>query len=123
MSSINLKVQLQLKWTKYCILFAFADGNDNTNANSNNFIFTIKGTKLYIPLVTFSGKDKQKLLKLRSQGFERSVYWNKYKTKRKKKTTTNEYRYYLEPNFVGINRLFVLDYTNQNNDSKTFKTW
>ena len=28
--------------------------------DSNNIIFTIKGTKLYFPLVTLSARDKQK---------------------------------------------------------------
>ena len=43
-----------------------------------NIIFTIKDTKLYVPVVTLSVKDTQKLLKLLSKGFERSVYWNEF---------------------------------------------
>ena len=35
--------------------------------------------------------------------------------------TTNEYRYFLESNFVEINR-FALDYSNQDDISKRFKT-
>ena len=34
------------------------------------------------------------------------------------KNTTNEYRYFLESNFVGVNTLFVLVYTNQNVNAK-----
>ena len=51
---INCTVELKLKWTKYCVLPAA--GNDNTNANPNN-IFTIKDTKLYVPVVTLSARD------------------------------------------------------------------
>ena len=69
-----------------------ADGADNNNANSNNIIFTIKGKKLYVPVVNVSTKDNQKLSKLISIGFERSVYWNRWKTKSENKNTTNEYR-------------------------------
>ena len=69
-----------------------ADGADNNNANSNNIIFTIKGKKLYVPVVNISTKDNQKLSKLISIGFERSVYWNRWKTKSENKNTTNEYR-------------------------------
>ena len=29
-------------------------GNDNTNGNPNNIIFTVKDTKLYVPVVTLS---------------------------------------------------------------------
>ena len=37
--------------------------------------------------MTFSEKDKQKLSKLLDKGFERSVYWNEYKTSENKTTT------------------------------------
>ena len=76
MQLINCKVELKLKWPKYCIL---ATGSKNDNANLNNIIFTIKATKLYVPVVTLSAKNNQKLSKLVSKGFERSVYWNDIK--------------------------------------------
>ena len=69
-----------------------ADGADNNNANSNNITFTIKGKKIYVPVLNVSTKDNQKLSKLISIGFERSVYWNRWKTKSENKNTTNEYR-------------------------------
>ena len=72
MPLINCKIELKLKWTKYRILSA--TGNDKTNANPNSITFTIKGTKLHVLVVTLSGKDNQKLLKLLSKEFERSVY-------------------------------------------------
>ena len=59
-------------------------GNDNTNGNPNNIIFTIKDTKLYVPVVTLSVKYNSKLSKLLSKGFERSVYWSEYKTEKVK---------------------------------------
>ena len=34
---------------------------------------------------------------------------------------TNEYRYCLESNFAGVNRSFVLVYSNQDGNSKRFK--
>ena len=67
MPLINCKVELKLKWTKYCVLFAA--GADNDDANSNNIIFTTKDTKLYAPVVALSAKHNQKLLKLLSKGF------------------------------------------------------
>ena len=124
MSLINCKVELKLKWTEYCVLSAA--GADNVNVSddddNNNIIFTIKDTKLYIPAVTLSARDNQKLSKLLTKGFERSAYWNKYKTKSENENTTNEYRYFLQSNFVGVNRLFVLAYSNQDAGSKRFKT-
>ena len=62
-----------------------AAGNDNSideNINAN-IIFTIKDTKLYVPVVTLSARDNRKLSKILSKGFERSVYWNECKTKQK----------------------------------------
>ena len=73
MPLINCKVELKLKWTKYCVLSA--SGNDNVNNDdSNNIIFTIKDTKLYVPAVTLSARNNKKLSKLLSKGFNRSVY-------------------------------------------------
>ena len=108
MPLINCKIELKLKWTKYCVLSAA--GADNTDANLNNFIFTIKDTK-----------DNQKLSKLFSKGFEKSVYWNEYKIKSENQNTTNEYRDFREANFLGVNRFFILVYSNQYNKAKRLK--
>ena len=65
-----------------------AAGNENdinVNDSANNIIFTIKETKLYVPVVTLSARDNQKLSKLLSKRFKRSVYWNEYKRKSEKK--------------------------------------
>ena len=102
-----------------------AGGNDNlnnidNNSNGNNIIFIIKETKLYVPVVTLLLRDNQKIRKLLSKGFGKSVYWNKYKTKRDNKKTTNKFRYFLESNFVGVNGLFVLVYTNHRDNAKRF---
>ena len=71
-------------------------------------------------MVTLSARDNPKLSKLLSKGFERSVYWNEYKTKGEKKNTTNKFRYFLESIFVGVSRLIVLVYPNQNDESNRF---
>ena len=63
MQLINCKVELTLKWTKYCVLSVA--GNDN---NANNIISTIKHTQLYVPVVTLSTGDNQKLSKRLSKG-------------------------------------------------------
>ena len=71
----------------------------------NSIIFTAKDTKLYVPLYCHNISKRQP--KLLSKGFERSLYWNKYKTESENKNMTNKYRYFSIPNFVGINRLLV----------------
>ena len=96
---------------------------DNVNGNNDddNIIFTIKETELYVPVVLLSGKDNQKLSKLLRKGFERLVYWKEYKTKSDNKNMTNKFRYFVKSNFVGVNRLFVLVYSNEDAAFKRFK--
>ena len=60
---INCKVELKLKWRKYCILPT--DDANYTNANSNKY------TKLYVHAVTLSSRSK-----LLRKEFERSMYLN-----------------------------------------------
>ena len=72
---INCRVKLKLRWTKHCVLSVLVNENNNANVDSNNTIFAIKDTKLYVPVVSLSAKDNQKLSKLLSKGFERLVYW------------------------------------------------
>ena len=71
---VNCKVELKLRWTKHCVLSVAGADNANGNNNDNNVIFIIKGTKLYVPVVTLSARDNQKLSKRLSKGFEKSVY-------------------------------------------------
>ena len=104
---INCKVEVKLRWTKYCVLSLAGTDNPIDNDINNNIIFTIQDTKLYVSVVTVIARDDKKLSKLLSKGIERSVYWNEYKTKRDKKSTTNKLGYFLELNFVGVIRLFV----------------
>ena len=95
-------------------------GADIININFNSIIFTIKDTKFCVPVVTLSARDNQKLSKLLSKGFERSVYWNEYKTKSEYKNTTNEFRYFLKSSFVRVNRLFIIVHTNEGDNAKRF---
>ena len=66
---INCKIEINVNWTKYCALSA--NDNNNANDNPNNIVFTIKDTTLYVPVVTLSAKDHEKLSKLLRKGFER----------------------------------------------------
>ena len=44
------------------------------------------------------------------------------KPKNENKTYTNEYRYFLTSNFVGVTRLFVSVDSNQDNNAERFKS-
>ena len=112
-------MEVKLKWTKYCVFSAA--GADNTDANPNNILFAIKDTNSHVPVVPLTARYNRKLSKLCSKRFERSVYWNEYKTKSENKNMKNEYRFFLESNFLGVNRLFVLAYTNHMSILKDLK--
>ena len=51
---INCKVELKLRWSKHCVLSVAGTDNANSDNDDNNIIFTIKDTKLYVPVVTLS---------------------------------------------------------------------
>ena len=74
---------------------------------------------MYVPVVTLSARES-KTIKTSSQRilskFFFSIDWNEYITWFIK----NEFRSFLESNFVGVNRLFVLVYTNQGSNAKRF---
>ena len=70
MPLINCQVELKLRWAKPCALSLGSTDNSNVNNDDNNIIFTIKDTKLYVPVVTLSAEDNKKLSKLLSKGFE-----------------------------------------------------
>ena len=84
--------------------------------------FTIKDTKLFVPVITLSAKVNQELSRLLTKGFEKSVYWNEHKTKVENKNATNECKYSIESNFVRVSRLFLLVYLNQINHAKKYNT-
>ena len=108
MPLINCKVELKLKWTKYCVLSVAGNENDiNNNDNANNIIFTIKDLKSYVPVLTLSARDNQK---------NQFIGTNIKQTVR----INNKYRYVLKSNFVRVNRLFLLIYTNHGNNTKRF---
>ena len=78
MPLINCKIKLNLTWKKDCVLSTDADA-DADNA-ANNPVFIINDTKLYVPVVTLSKEDKD-FIEQQNKGFQRSIYWNEYKTK------------------------------------------
>ena len=71
---------------------------------------------MYVPVVTLSKKDNKDLIEQQNKGFQRSIYWNEYKTKEiNEDADTNVFKYInLDPSFQGVNRLFVMVYNRAN---------
>ena len=85
---------------------------------ANTATFKIFDAKLYLPIVTLSAEDNAKLSKLLSEGFKRSIYWNKYKVIDNilvEIAANNEEKYIrelLDSSYQGVKRLFALAYNN-----------
>ena len=79
-------------------------------------VFIINDTKLYVPVVTLSKEDNKDFIEQQNKGFQRSIYWNEYKTKEiNENADANVFKCInLDPSFQGVNRLFVMVYNRAN---------
>ena len=61
-----------------------------------------------------SKEDNKDFINQQNKGFQRSIYWNEYKTKEKEENgAADVFKYInLDPSFQGVNRLFVMAYSN-----------
>ena len=95
---------MELNWTKYSVLC-------NQNQNS---IFQITKCELYIPIVTLNTENNNKLSKLLSKGFERTVVWNEYKSKIERVTIPQNDNMFrgttLDVSFQGVSKLLATAY-------------
>ena len=73
MPLINSKIKLNLTWKKECVL----------STDAGNAVFIINDTKMYVQVVTLSKEDNKDFIEQQNKGFQRSIYWNEYKTKKK----------------------------------------
>ena len=119
MPLINCKIKLNLTWKKECVL---STDNDANAANAdNNPVFIINDIKLYVPVVTLSKDDNKDFIDQQNKAFQRSIYWNEYKTKGQDDVANaNGFKYIsLDPSFQGVNRFFVMAYDNVNANRST----
>ena len=108
MPLINCKIKLNLTWKKECVL----------STDDGNAVFIINDTELYVPVVTLSKEDNKDFIEQQNKGFQRSIYWNEYKTKEiNQDADANVFKYInLDPSFQGVNRLFVMTYKRANGE-------
>ena len=104
MPLINCEVNLILTWSKDCVI---------TNSTGEGK-FAITETKLYVPVVTLSTKDNDKLLQQLKSGFKKTINWNKYESSIKTFAQNRYLSYLINPSFQAVNRLFVLPFENEN---------
>ena len=104
MPLIYSDVNLILTWSKDCVI---------TNSTGEGK-FAITETKLYVPVVTLSTKDNEKLLQQLKSGFKKTISWNKCESSTKTFAQNRYLNYLINPSFQGVNRLFVLAFENKN---------
>ena len=63
---------------------------------------------MYVPVVTLSTQDDNKLLEQLKAGFEITIKWNKYRSERSNQSKSNNLKYLIDPAFTKIKRLFAL---------------
>ena len=102
MPLINCEVSLILLWSPNCAI------TDSTCEGK----FKITNTNFYVPVVTLSTKDNEKVLQQLGYGFKRVVNWNKYSSTPELLAQNLNLNYLIEPRFQGVNRLFVLAFEN-----------
>ena len=99
-----IEVNLILTWSKDCVI---------TNSTGEGK-FAITETKLYVPVVTLSAKDNEKLRQQLKSGFKKTINWNKYESSIKTFAQNRYLNYLINPSFQGLSRLFVSPFENAN---------
>ena len=102
MPLINCEVSLFLTWSPTCVI----------TSSTGKGKFKIANTNLYVPIVTLSRNDNEKLFQQLGSGFKRVINWNRYLSRPELLQQNPNLNYLIEPSFRGINRLFVLPFEN-----------
>ena len=86
MPLINCEVELILTWSKNFVLADMTARNTGKNNDPPAIVpptgldFQIKGTKLYVLVVTLSKENNITLLEQLKLRFKRTIKWNKYRS-------------------------------------------
>ena len=77
----------------------------------------MKDITLYVPVVTLTTGDDNKLLEQIKSGFKITLKWNRYRSERTKQTKNKNLNCIIDPTFNKVNRLFVSSF--ENKDDRT----
>ena len=112
MPLINSEASLTLAWSKNFVLTDMAtkgvEGENIAIIVPTGTTFTITDAKLYVPVVTLSAENDNKLLQQLKTGFKTTIKWNKYTSKMTNQAKTNNLNYLIDPTFSKVNRLWLL---------------
>ena len=74
---------------------------------------------MYVPEVTLSAVNDNKLLEKLETRFKRTIKWNKYRSEMSNHAANDNLNYFINPTFTNVNRLFVLSFKNEDEDVRT----
>ena len=112
---INCEVSLTLTWSESCVLIRGATREADPEVdNPTNATFKITDTKLYVPVVTLSAENDNKLFEQLKTGLKRTIEWNKHRSEMSNETRNTILNDLIDPTFTNVNRLFVLSFENEN---------
>ena len=127
---INCEITLVLSWYKEYVLVGRALRNaPNPQPNPpiaatgspTSAKFEIIDCKLYVPVVTLSVENDNKLLEQLKSGFRITIKWNKYMSQMSNQNKNNNLNYLIDPTFSNVNRLFVLSFENEDDRTSYYK--
>ena len=127
---INCEVTLILSWYEKCVLVGKALRNapdpqpDPPIAaieSPTDAKFKITNCKLYVPVVTLSTENDNKLLEQLKSGFRKTIKWNKYMSQMSNQNKNNNLNYLIDPTFSTVNRFFVLSFENEDDRTSYYK--
>ena len=121
MPLINCEITVILSWYKECALVGRAFRGPPAAAINSPAKFEITDCKLYVPVVTLSAENDQKLLEQLKSGFRRTIKWNKYMSQMSNQNKNNNLNYLIDTTFSNVNRLFVLSFENEDDRTSYYK--
>ena len=102
-------MSLALNWSTNCVITsmekrlvrAAQGGNPAVYGDSpESPTFKIKDCKLYVPVVTLSAENDNKLLEQLKRGFKRTIKWNKYRSEMSNQTKNKNLNYLIDPTLL-----------------------
>ena len=108
---INCEITLVLSCYKECVLVGRAHRGPPVAAinSPTDTKFEITDCKLYVPVVTLSAENDNKLFEQFKSGFRRTIKWNKYMSQMSNQNKNNNLNYLIDTTFSNVNRLFEED--------------
>ena len=76
---------------------------------------------MYVPVVTLSAENDNKLLEQLKSGFRITIKWNKYISQMSNRTKNKNLNYLIDPTFSNVNGLFVLSFETEDDRTSYYK--